>query len=112
MQQAILKQEALPFATTPRRCLIGEGERRRIVSTTQQLAEQVYAAFQQLGYRQLRTLHCKSNGATVTLQGTIGSFYLKQIAQSTAAKVEGVERVVNEIEVPDMTDSKTNRRLG
>jgi osmotically-inducible protein OsmY len=65
------------------------------------LATQVHAAFHTIGYRQLRTLHCKTNGATITLYGTIGSFYLKQIAQSTAAKVEGVERVINEIEVLD-----------
>ena len=63
------------------------------------LANQVQAAFQRLGYRQLRALRCRTEGSTVVLNGTISSFYLKQIAQSTAAKVEGVQRVVNEIEV-------------
>jgi len=69
----------------------------------QPLAIRVHAALHKIGYRQLRSLHCRTHEGTVTLHGTIGSFYLKQIAQSTAAKVAvaGVERVINEIEVLD-----------
>jgi osmotically-inducible protein OsmY len=69
------------------------------ISPPSLLATQVQGAFEKLGYRQLRSLHCQTYGGTVTLHGTIGSFYLKQIAQSTAAKVPGVERVINEIKV-------------
>ena len=65
----------------------------------QLLAKLVREAFRQNSYRQLRQVDCRSSGGTIVLQGTTESFYIKQIAQTAAAKVVGVERVVNEIEV-------------
>ena len=63
------------------------------------LARLVREAFRQNSYRQLRLVDCCSDGNTVLLRGRTDSFYLKQMAQTTAAKVTGVQRVVNEIEV-------------
>jgi osmotically-inducible protein OsmY len=65
----------------------------------QLLAKLVREAFRQNSYRQLRQMDCRSIGTTVVLRGTADSFYIKQIAQYTASKVDGVQRVVNEIEV-------------
>lgn len=63
------------------------------------LAKLVREAFYQNSYRQLRRVDCCSDGCTVLLRGTTDSFYMKQVAQTAAAKVDGVQRVVNEIEV-------------
>jgi osmotically-inducible protein OsmY len=36
---------------------------------------------------------------TILLRGQVPSFYLKQLAQEAVKKIEGLGRVVNEIEV-------------
>ena len=57
---------------------------------------------QQLGtspYWSIRHLVCQIDRDRITVQGTVSSFYLKQIAQSLAAKVVGVECMCSEIEV-------------
>ncbi|QDV22705.1 BON domain-containing protein [Aureliella helgolandensis] len=65
------------------------------------LALRVERALRQGSYRQqLTRVHCRSQGADVVLEGSTDSFYLKQIGQTIAAKVDGVARVFNRIEVP------------
>lgn len=51
------------------------------------------------GYAELRTLNVTVMGRKIVLRGTTRSFYMKQVAQSIAAAVPGVEGVCNEIEV-------------
>lgn len=63
------------------------------------LERQVKNSFRGLGYPQLDRVECRVRRMTVYLRGTLGSFYLKQIAQTIAVKVPGVHQVVNEIEV-------------
>lgn len=50
-------------------------------------------------YYFLRTVGCEFERGVLTLRGRVPSFYLKQLAQSLAARVAGVERVVNALEV-------------
>lgn len=57
------------------------------------------ASFCQLGYGGLRPLRCVIESGTVTLSGQVQSYYLKQIAQTTAMNVPGVRRVRNDIVV-------------
>lgn len=57
---------------------------------------------QQLGcspYWSIRHLVCQIDRDRITVQGTVPSFYLKQVAQSLAAKVLGVECMRSEIRV-------------
>lgn len=61
--------------------------------------ENVMRSIRELSYRQIHDIHCVSREGVVTLCGTLASFYLVQVAQSIAAKVPGVHRVVNEIQV-------------
>ena len=62
---------------------------------------QVTQAIESLGYLCLRKVRCKCVGNTIILQGVVRSFYFKQISQSVAAKVAGVECIKNEIVVDD-----------
>lgn len=64
-----------------------------------ELGGQVRDALEKLGYRRFHNVTCSGAGSTVTLNGRTRSFYHKQVAQCVAAKVIGVERVVNHIEV-------------
>jgi hypothetical protein len=60
---------------------------------------QVLRTFEQLGYPQLQAVVCESNGDQVTLSGVLDSYYLKQVAQSVAVKIPGVNSVDNQITV-------------
>jgi osmotically-inducible protein OsmY len=50
-------------------------------------------------YLALRNVSCAYEGGVLTLRGSLPSYYLKQVAQAAVASLDGVGRVVNEIEV-------------
>lgn len=52
-------------------------------------------------YAPLRQLHCELVEGELVLRGRLTTFFHKQLAQELVAKVGGVGRVVNEIEVID-----------
>jgi osmotically-inducible protein OsmY len=60
---------------------------------------QAEGLLRQSGYLALRGVACDARDGVITLRGRLPSYYLKQVAQSIAARIEGVRRVVNEIEV-------------
>jgi osmotically-inducible protein OsmY len=51
------------------------------------------------GYLALRYVTCVASGEMLYLSGSVPSYYLKQIAQEIAAGVEGVNLVINSIQV-------------
>jgi osmotically-inducible protein OsmY len=50
-------------------------------------------------YLALRAVQCDFACGVLTLRGTLGSFYLKQIAQECVNQLDNVERIDNQIEV-------------
>jgi hypothetical protein len=48
---------------------------------------------------QSRNLRFEAAAGLVTLRGTVGTFYQKQLAQEALRRVDGVERIDNELEV-------------
>jgi osmotically-inducible protein OsmY len=65
-----------------------------------QLVQDVMQKLRQVPYASIHHLSCECNaGGVVVLRGRLFSFYHKQLAQEAVAKVAGVARVVNEIEV-------------
>ena len=62
-------------------------------------------------YGPIRDLVCWIDRDRITVQGTVPSFYLRQIAQSLAAKLAGIESVRNEIGVePEQPASQESDR--
>lgn len=47
----------------------------------------------------LRHVACRLEGDAIYLEGKVPSFYLKQTAQSLLQSLDGVERVVNHLQV-------------
>ncbi len=47
----------------------------------------------------VQRIWCDYSQQTLILRGHVPSFYLKQLAQTAVAGLEGVDQVVNEIEV-------------
>jgi len=50
-------------------------------------------------YLALRRISCECRDGRLISRGCVPSFYLKQIAQATVAKVDGVSEVENQLEV-------------
>jgi len=63
------------------------------------LAVDVQKSLAQTGYLPLGNVRCSLEGSTVILCGRVPSYYLKQIAQSAAARIAGVDNVNNQIDV-------------
>jgi osmotically-inducible protein OsmY len=53
----------------------------------------------------MRTVSCEYEEGTLVLTGRLPSFYHKQLAQEVVLNVEGVTRLVNQIEVASMVAS-------
>ena len=50
-------------------------------------------------YLALKNVTCEYRGGVLTLRGCLPTYYLKQMAQSVVARIDGVQRIINEIEV-------------
>ena len=50
-------------------------------------------------YQDMRRISCECKHGVLFLQGRLFSFYEKQVAQETVARIDGVTQVVNEVEV-------------
>jgi len=71
----------------------------RIAAGSQQIVEGAENRLRHNSYLALKNVHCDYNEGVLTLRGCLPTYYLKQIAQATVARLEGVQRIVNEIEV-------------
>jgi osmotically-inducible protein OsmY len=80
----------------------GQGSSKRNAGTARQVADVVRQAEQRLKncpYQELRDIICDYHEGVLTLRGRVNSFYLKQMAQTVVAKIDGVDECVNRIEV-------------
>ena len=68
-------------------------------STNHQLEDDLHHAFRTAGYAQLRHIGITHQIGCVTLRGRVPTYFLKQLAQSLASSLLGVQVVVNHIEV-------------
>jgi osmotically-inducible protein OsmY len=50
-------------------------------------------------YYYLRTISAAHDAGVITLRGRVPTFYLKQTVQAIVEKIEGVERVINLVDV-------------
>ncbi len=63
------------------------------------LAAQVTAALQRSGQPPLRKVSVTSQHGHVTLDGRVPTYYMKQLAQTAAMSVDGVESIQNDVKV-------------
>lgn len=69
---------------------------RRLAGDVVRQAEE---RLQDCPYQELRDILCDYHEGVLTLRGRVSSFYLKQMAQTVVAKLDGVDECVNRIEV-------------
>ena len=65
----------------------------------QSLAQRVDQAIQTSPYVSGRLLRFETDGSRVVLQGSVPSYFQKQMAQEAIRRVEGVEHIDNHLEV-------------
>ena len=78
-------------------------------STIDRMAEE---RLRSSSYLALRGIACIARNDVVYLHGRVPSYFLKQVAQEIAARVEGVCRVINRIDVLRPGRSVTERLDG
>lgn len=78
-----------------------QDDQRRIspIETRRLIEAEASARLLRSSYGELRRVTGDFHEGILTLRGRVSSFYLKQIAQSLVQRLEGVERIVNRVEV-------------
>ena len=66
---------------------------------TKTLVERVDAAMLTNPYLVGRKLRFETHGSRIVLQGVVGTYFQKQMAQEVVRRVPGVERIDNDLEV-------------
>jgi osmotically-inducible protein OsmY len=69
------------------------------VTTSCRVAANAEARLMSSTHLALRRVFCNYDDGVLVLRGRLNSFFHAQLAQETVRKVEGVERVVNQIEI-------------
>lgn len=65
----------------------------------QPLAQQVYDAIFHNPHLNHRRMHVKAKEGRITLNGSVESFFEKQIAQEALRNIDGVQLIDNQLEV-------------
>jgi osmotically-inducible protein OsmY len=65
------------------------------------LNDKVLTALKRSPHLSRRTLRFEAAQGRVTLRGVVRSYYQKQMAQEALRRVDGVEEILNELEVDD-----------
>ena len=60
------------------------------------------------GYASLTTIECACVDGVLVIRGTVSSYYYKQLAQECVRGVRGIQRIVNELTVPQWNERRTN----
>jgi osmotically-inducible protein OsmY len=68
-------------------------------STSQAIAEGAENRLRCNSYLALKNVRCECHEGVLVLRGCLPTYYLKQMAQTAVAAIEGVRQIVNEIDV-------------
>ena len=52
-----------------------------------------------VGHHSLKAINCQFRNGTLFLRGEVATYYLKQMAQESIRTLNGIGRIVNDIEV-------------
>ncbi len=67
--------------------------------TPEQIVEGAENCLRHNAYLSSQNLRCECQEGVLTLRGCLPSYYLRQLAQAVVERLEGVKRIVNEIDV-------------
>lgn len=78
---------------------IARNKQQTVSTSDLKLNYAVEQALRNTGQRVLRQLHVDVDNGTVTLTGSVNSFFLKQLAQTAVLKLDGMKRLDNKLDV-------------
>lgn len=87
-------------------CLLTE-QRRRGQPRRSSIAETAESRLRRSAYMAVGQVQCDFANGVLTLCGRLPSYYLKQIAQHAVADIEGIEEIVNQVEVVPATPRRS-----
>ena len=64
-----------------------------------QLIDEARERLDQSGYPCLSQLQCKATDGVLVLEGSVPTYYLKQLAQTLVRKIKGVKIIANNVQV-------------
>lgn len=102
MAVSLYSAGTLPTDLNPLRVSVSPNEyeaQEETTPATGDLERRVNETMQQSQYRQLGRIVCRVDRGIATLHGRVPSYFLKQLAQEQASRVDDVSRVVNLVEV-------------
>ncbi|MEX2112869.1 MAG: BON domain-containing protein [Pirellulales bacterium] len=73
----------------------------KLPATTTTPADIAQQRLRQSPYFYLKSLSCRFDSGVLTLQGRVPYLPLRHVAEAIVARVDGVQRVANEVEVID-----------
>jgi osmotically-inducible protein OsmY len=68
-------------------------------SSTHSLAQQVYDAVIHNPHLKQRPVHFNTDEGKITIQGSVESYFEKQMAQEAVRHIEGIQSIENQLEV-------------
>jgi osmotically-inducible protein OsmY len=74
-------------------------DRKTDAESSVDIEEQAKVRLQHSQYRAIRKVTCRFDAGVLTLEGHVPTFHYKQLAQTAVADIQGVHRVINEIQV-------------
>jgi osmotically-inducible protein OsmY len=87
------------MVTSDAPCHIAERSGSSLPVSAPGIAESAESRLRGNSYLALKNVSCDYHDGVLILRGCLPTYYLKQMAQAAVARIAGVERVVNEIEV-------------
>jgi osmotically-inducible protein OsmY len=78
---------------------ISDEARLRADQRAEEFEERVSTALRQNPHLHTRNLRFEASEGRVTLKGQVSSWYQKQMAQETLFRLDGIDRVENQLEV-------------
>ncbi|MFV1967748.1 MAG: BON domain-containing protein [Pirellulaceae bacterium] len=69
------------------------------VESSVDIEEQARVRLQHSQYRAIQRVSCRFDAGVLTLEGHVPTFHYKQLAQTAVVEIDGVRRIINEIEV-------------
>ncbi len=68
------------------------------------LADAARVELSKSSHRELRNIRCEAIDDLLVMRGTVGTFYMKQLAQETVRRIDGVQQIVNLLRVNSDSD--------
>ena len=99
--------ESTPATDTVDRRPLSEPVELPVIQECQcRVAEGVKKRWMNCGYSSLKYISCRCDDGVLVIDGTVPSYYFKQMAQELARSVEGIHQIENRLSVVDAVGSE------